>query len=1400
MIQKKIAECINYLILKRLNRSIKMAKIREVIKINSGYTSYVDLGSEFFYYDEEQNRGRMERYMPITAHRLAFEKIANALNPRDRRFYFLSGSYGTGKSHLCLMLGNYFAKQSNSLEMETFFENYETAQREVLLKPGESLNEKPASRLIADRKSGKFLVAICRYGLNLEFEGVVLRAIEEALELEKTNINLDTHYKEAFRRLDDWETKKSEKRFYHDFESVLKQKYSDWTINDIKKGLRQDDETALRVFKQVYREITDTDFSFLKDNLQDILKDLVTDENFIKEYKGIVIIYDEFGYALDEDLVNLNRLHEFTQFCASSGMNHLPIVFIGTGHKPFPNHGKVGDAVHYNTLKDRVSEIALQTEGMEDLIRAIVQQKKSDPIWKQEVSPHTSTFAQLPVDCKILGIFNWLPAPKLKNNIVENIYPMHPLATYALLQMAKDLGSDNRSVFKFFAPEFETGEDEWKNVQKYSYPWFIEKNEILSNGQLKLYTADLLFDYFKDSITTGNRKLLDRIRTSIANYEATLRELNNYIQADDEAKLFSEVDETISRILKVMLVNEITSNETIQIINTEENICFALHATIKSDKGKISNRLETLKKAGILYKNENQIYEFRRSDIKDVRRLVKEFAADPQNHPTNVLEKFLQYIPLRPDEQFLEAKDYNTTYNEDKRLKVRFVMPSALEQTFQLAGQNISFFKKCEAERIEAGFGRNGYAGTAVYVFCDSDEAIEHSKRNLSKNKIERVVVGVRKKPVDIFDAILTLMAVEHIQTSKEAENFGAHENAQLNEIQKITKKYLNDTKEQFFDNKKMDWFGGKGSKLPVNESKRYDSANIMMSNLFKGKRNTFSHSEFNKCHIRNDGIVRRIFLEAGDLLLDLTQNIGVDWTLPENRGGRKYLRNCFVNQQLLKLIHPHADMRYFEIERNIDKFKNVIPVYVSMLDDLAKLKGKDATLCINFFQPYFEEYGQGEIAITLMLLLARRFYGDSIRFKREEYALTDIQFDNTEKVLDLITGKEPNAVLVFEDISDEEKNYFNQIYKIFNETEVEAGKTYGVSDAYKAITFWWQKLPAISKSDQFYNKDLKPFVLLLNSAETKDPFVFVKYDILSLFEITKNEKITHDKLEKIKNKLTGFKNSASEIENTQKQKILDKISVIFEAASKLDIDIQEAIRSWYNDLDSYQKDTFSEYHNNESKIIISKMELTNFRELVFDVYPESLGFGKLSNWSSDYTDDYVQKLKIGKEHIEQNKSPVGDVKIEFENALEEKRGTVRYRGKLKIKIKPEKTDDAIYYTDNSSDPSKENSERKRLVPGEYLPIEQGNRIIKLVVCDGKGHFGKIHTINAIDDTQKHIIQRRQEDIYDTPVNFIFPKDKQGVQVTLESLFREIALVKDKIISVTELEKIITEILKKMKS
>ena len=84
-----------------------MPKIDVLIRdISEAYASYVNLAEEFS--DDEKNRGRMKGYRPIESHRDALGRLIRALYPNDHRVYALRGSYGTGKSHLFLMLANYF--------------------------------------------------------------------------------------------------------------------------------------------------------------------------------------------------------------------------------------------------------------------------------------------------------------------------------------------------------------------------------------------------------------------------------------------------------------------------------------------------------------------------------------------------------------------------------------------------------------------------------------------------------------------------------------------------------------------------------------------------------------------------------------------------------------------------------------------------------------------------------------------------------------------------------------------------------------------------------------------------------------------------------------------------------------------------------------------------------------------------------------------------------------------------------------------------------------------------------------------------------------------------------------------------------------------------------------------
>lgn len=1375
-----------------------MTLIKDIIKISGGYADVVNLQEHFL--NPTSNAQLMARYKPIKAHREAFEKIANALNSNDKRFYFLSGSYGTGKSHLCLMAANYFSAPSNTLEMEEFFKNYELAQKEVKLKKNESFNEKTAKDLKVRRKEGEFLIAICNYDLNLEFEGTILRAVEGALK--KSGLELDTHYQEALRKIEEWEKKKNERPFYNDLNKELDNKHKDWSVDDIIKGLKEKKEEAYKIFKSVHKEITSADFNYNKDNLQDILKDILTNEAFKEKYKGLVVLFDEFGYALDDNLVNLKKMQQFAEFCATSKMNHHPVVFIGTGHKAFYKHGQVGDDIHFKTISHRVEEIPLQTQGMEDIIGAIISIDKSTKAYKEKVEPKQSVFENFTGECKRLKLFDWLEAPKLENYIVKNIYPMHPHATYSLLQLAKEVSAETRSVFQFFSVKMNDDTGEWENVQPYSYPWFIQNNEIQKNNSLNLYTADLLYHYFIEAIDEDEKKISESKKQVIKDYKESLRTLNRYLAKDSEEKLIKkddyEEDEFFDKVLKALLINELVSNEKTPIPNTKENVFFALNIVSDGEKKAISQRLEILYKIGVI-SFKDDVYELRKSNVKDIDQLVDNFKADPDNRPANLLEELFKYERISTDEEYLESKDYNTTYNEDKRLKSRYVTPEEFSKNnFIVNGEEVSFIEHCVDERKKAGIGNDGYDGTAIYLFCQSDEEINTAQSIARNNNSEEVVVCIPKKPFNILNDILTLKAHDHIKSSPDAENFGTIENSALNELKKAALTNLRDTKAKWFDNKLVDWYSVNGTREKVSDSKKHDIANKVIEKKFIKVRNKFVHADFNMSHPNINQRTKQILNEAIEALMDLSQSVKIEWNLPPNRGAFKYIQKCFVEHQFLRIIKTEGEYRYLEPETDKSKFAKVIPAYNVMLEELNSKSGEGWQNFNEFIKKYYEEYGLGQIAVVLLFLLARKYYGDSIRIRKDETDLIDLKFNDPSIPFDLISMTYPNAVFKFEPVSKEHKKYFSNLYQTFNPSKAEAGKSYSIAEAYKSISDWWTNLPSVVKIIDFYVDKEKEKVKLFSTIESADPYAFVKKELLESLGYQEGEVLDNTKLKNIEKSLTDFKELVESKEENQKNIIREHLKDIFNAETKTDVDIVEAIKTWYHDeLDSYQKDPISDFHNNESKALIRKINsIVNQTNFLFTDLPEQFGLDQFNNWSIDKTNDFINKVKAGKKHIEENSSPVGEIEINTEGKVERDKNDIKYKGEFELEAHTDKEDDIIYYTEDGSDPSDEKSQRKQLKKGEKIKVK-GNKTIKLIVKEPSGRYGAVKSINTIDESQKCLIKRAGASFFgEDRVTFVFPSDEDDVKVALSSFLNEVKAAD--IITKEKLKQIINNILKEI--
>ena len=118
--------------------------------------------------------------------------------------------------------------------------------------------------------------------------------------------------------------------------------------------------------------------------------------------------------------------------------------------------------------------------------------------------PHIQTFDAMLQDCTRLGLFTWLTAPKVRTKIIENIYPLHPMATFALLRLAQDVASNNRIVYTFFTQD-EVG----------SFVEYINNTAIEAEEKLNFYTADRLFDYFSAKLQSDNKELRDTVREYI---------------------------------------------------------------------------------------------------------------------------------------------------------------------------------------------------------------------------------------------------------------------------------------------------------------------------------------------------------------------------------------------------------------------------------------------------------------------------------------------------------------------------------------------------------------------------------------------------------------------------------------------------------------------------------------------------------------------------------------------------------------------------------------------------------------------------------------------------------------------------------------------------------------------
>ena len=977
-----------------------MTKIIDLVNFHTAYGNQVNLHNH--YYDENENSSRLTGYVPIRAHREAFLKLAQSQLP-DRsnkdKVFMLTGSFGTGKSHLCLMIANYFSRKATSPEMQIFFENWKKR------------DEATANQVRAMRGDGRYLVAICEFGSGKQFDDMILSAIEEALQIEGAeSIEMDTHYKGAIRQIEEWEQRRESGEPYgafQDFMSYLDEDEPEFALEDLLKGLKTNNSKAMDTFHEAYDQAIGQRFSMRADSLNNVLQDLLQNPAFKERYRGLVIIADEFGYSLSENLVKMGVFHSFAEM-SKDGVDGMPIIFIGTGHRRFEAYGAHSPAnVDFRVVSDRVTEVSLQSEELEQIIAALVSPKTELEEWKP-ISEHwllgRMASETKRSDQRKLKLFDYLSEPDLLDQIVRNIYPMHPIAVYCLTKMSQELGSDARSVFSFFRRTAVPAPG--------SYLWFVSEYEFQKpNGSLNIYLADHLAKYFEPEISSSNTSVRQEVHDHVRNYLTATEETQKIAR-----NTFSgEIAPFTSSVLGLMFVYR-----TSAVPVTAANLAYGLNLYKPDELKQLESELKSLRENKVIFQGVSGEFEFRRSNMEDVDTLVNQTRQEVANRPIDPADR-LAHIAERYWDPWTVPSGHNSNYHADKRLRRIFATPQELLRKIDLPdGSELTFWLRMERERSSQKNWNDRYDGIMVYVLCETQDDILTAQQAAKANTTTTVIAGIPHTPIPVKDKIIDLLAVQEFTNTLEYNKLGAQEKSLVEEMygKEVQRKgrvgEVIKVRERYLQAKDLGWYHKDGKVLLTDPNSEHEPADALMTMLFK-LRNTAEHTVLNLSHPKSfPGARDNALREAVARLIDFEQPVEIDNNEKESQGEIRYLRNALVNNNVLQ---PTGDYKgscaEYQLEPNIEVYRIKFPGLVELVQTLRTIeRGEKYSLWPKLQDLVEAPYGIGPYALSLFMAVAVRYLGDEMRLKLNPIGLGYSPTSEPEIIIDLATGKYPNATV----------------------------------------------------------------------------------------------------------------------------------------------------------------------------------------------------------------------------------------------------------------------------------------------------------------------------------------------------------------------------------------------------
>ncbi|MGM0471924.1 MAG: hypothetical protein ACQEQI_06565, partial [Bacillota bacterium] len=274
-----------------------MANLNEVIQTAQGFKYSINLKYDI------NDLTKINNYIPTDKSLQIIDEVLTGFEVKEaNRSHILLGSYGTGKSHLTMVLASLLADELSLDDYTDFLNQFNNYDQQLAAK---------IEQFITD----KYLIVLPEEGLS-NFEQSIILGLKKALQEQGLEDYLpNTFYDLIIDKINHWQEEFT--ATYQDLGEILKEEY-EIGIKDFIRGIKNYNRDYYHIFLDIHPRLTaGSKFTpYNRVRITELLTEVEEDLSKL-DYQGVFFLFDEFGKYLEENIAsfNIKDIQDLAEYC-----------------------------------------------------------------------------------------------------------------------------------------------------------------------------------------------------------------------------------------------------------------------------------------------------------------------------------------------------------------------------------------------------------------------------------------------------------------------------------------------------------------------------------------------------------------------------------------------------------------------------------------------------------------------------------------------------------------------------------------------------------------------------------------------------------------------------------------------------------------------------------------------------------------------------------------------------------------------------------------------------------------------------------------------------------------------------------------------------------------------------